>query len=221
LKNFIYKHNKDLIALAFLALNNISYFGTHLFDIERIVVECPLDSKIPLIEGFILPYVIWYVSVPAYVCFALYLCHKDKKYNEDYYRYIIFVLGGVFVTLVCFWAIPTTINFRPKTVEGNTIFTWMLNIIYSADKPINVFPSGHCYAAMSCAIGMMKHKFFKGKKYRLCFDAFHVILAVLICLSTVFIKQHSILDFFASLILIFIMYPIAYKVDYKFLKKVS
>ena len=56
-------------------------------------------------------------------------------------------------------------------------------------------------------IAISKSKFFKGKKI---LKAGSFVLMVLICLSTVFLKQHSVLDGIYAVILAFILYILIY-----------
>ena len=82
-------------------------------------------------------------------------------------------------------------------------------MIYAADKPTNVCPSLHCYEALTIHIGMVQSGLFKkGKRL---FQTVSVLTLALICLSTVFIKQHSVVDVAAGLLLAAPMYVLVYK----------
>ena len=82
----------------------------------------------------------------------------------------------------------------------------MVGLIYSADTNTNVFPSMHVAGALGAA-----EAFFRTdglKKYR----AVSVITAVLICASTVFIKQHSLLDVFGGIAVWLISHITVYRI---------
>lgn len=77
-----------------------------------------------------------------------------------------------------------------------------------ADKCQNVFPSIHVYNSVGCAIAIYKCNDFK---HGTLIKAFAIVTAILITLSTMFIKQHSILDVVSACILAIIMYIFVYR----------
>ena len=75
------------------------------------------------------------------------------------------------------------------------IFSRMCGIIFSMDDAVCVFPSLHCYEALCAHLTAFASPGMRGKR-RL--RAASAVLVVLICLSTVFIKQHSVIDLAAG-----------------------
>jgi PAP2 superfamily. len=140
-----------------------------------------IDKAIPFIPAFILAYVAWY---PFIILTLLYLCIKDKKI---YLRTLASIDIGLLVAFVFFYIFQTYVP-RP-VVDGTDIFSQIVRIIYSCDKPYNCFPSIH---VLECYL-MMKgiHEYTKAPKATVIFIDF---MSVLIIVSTWFVKQHVILD---------------------------
>ena len=88
----------------------------------------------------------------------------------------------------------------------DNIFTDMIAKLYLTDTSTNIFPSIHVYNSIAAHLGIAKCE--ARRKYRaLRFGS--LILSVSIILSTVLIKQHSVLDLFGAVILaIFVYLPI-------------
>ena len=74
----------------------------------------------------------------------------------------------------------------------------------------NVFPSIHVYNSIGCAIALIKCYDFRNS---ITMKIFASTSAILITLSTMFIKQHSVLDAVSAGILAIILYILIYKVD--------
>ena len=84
------------------------------------------------------------------------------------------------------------------------------------DKPTNVFPSIHVFNSIGCAIALIKSKKFKDNKPM---HLFAIISAVLITLSTMFIKQHSFMDAVAASIIAYVLYQLIYKREHPRLRQ--
>lgn len=150
----------------------------------------PLDDKIPFLPPFIVAYVSWYpfLAIPALVLLI-------KEDRDAFIRYAAFIIAGFSISLLICMIWPNCQNLRPAEVDTSNLFGFLIHAIYSADTNTNVLPSMHvvgCFAVVSA-----------------CFDSQYLrkmrvpglIWGILICASTVFVKQHSILDVFAGLAL--------------------
>ena len=76
----------------------------------------------------------------------------------------------------------------------------------------NVFPSIHVYNSLAVHIALAKCKALKNKpavRYA------SLVLCILICMSTIFLKQHSVLDVIGGFALMAVMYVFIYVIDYK------
>ncbi|MCR5594236.1 MAG: phosphatase PAP2 family protein [Lachnospiraceae bacterium] len=145
-----------------------------------------IDRSIPFIRQFIVPYFLWFLFVPGV---GIYLLFKDK---EEFKIFQILLIAGMTLFLVINTLMPTGINLRPHTVPGNDIFSVLVRFLYSIDTSTDVLPSIHVYntiVACSC-IFESKDKFAKSRPCRIAV----IVITVLIILSTVFLKQHSVLD---------------------------
>ena len=98
-------------------------------------------------------------------------------------------------------------DFRPVLDPGKNVFTSMVAALYRTDTPTNVFPSIHVYNSISTHIAIMKSAALR--KHRLV-RAGSGILMVSICLSTVFLKQHSVIDMIGAAIMAYVIYGIVY-----------
>lgn len=158
-----------------------------------------VDDAIPFCPPFVLAYYAWF---PFLVCTGLYLGFRD---GACFRRYMQFIALGFTFSLVFFLIFPNGQDLRPTSFEKDTLFTRMIAAIYAADTNTNVLPSIHAlgsFAAVFAAYDCPAFKPWLRKAY--------VVIALLICASTVFIKQHSILDTLAGLILCLPFYWMVY-----------
>lgn len=202
------KSNAYRLTVLYFAFHIFFYYLFQNIDLKYKYIHSPLDDIIPFCEYFVVPYLIWFLYLAAGILFFMF---NSKK---DYLRLVLFTFVGLLMCVLICLLFPTAINFRPESFERDNIFIRLVLFIYSIDTPTNVCPSMHCFAAIGINIAVFKSEFFK-KRYFL--KALSAVIMLLICLSTVFIKQHSILDFFAAIGLSVIMYVFAYKIKWKFI----
>ena len=147
-----------------------------------------IDKEIPFNPVFILPYMSWFVFVVIVFC---YICFKDKKiYLKTLAAYDICLIISFFI----YYSFQTTVP-RPIVLDNN-IFGSMVKSMYNSDKPFNCFPSIHCISCYlmikAVRVANIKNKFFQLSVY---------IMSILIMLSTLFVKQHVILDVIFGILL--------------------
>ena len=171
-----------------------------------------LDDLIPFCEWFVLPYIMWYPYMAA-VCLYLGL----QKDGMEYIRAFTFIFGGMMLCLFICLLFPNGQNLRPETFPRENFLTFIVSSLYHADTNTNVLPSMHVYASMATHSAIMKSRFPLFRKP--CVRRISLFLCILICISTVFIKQHSLLDGFAAIILFIPLYYFNYYPYTKFLKK--
>lgn len=140
-----------------------------------------LDTKIPFIKEFIIPYVVWYPLVPLVF---MYICIKDKL---TYCKILVSLVCGLIISYITFYFFQTTI-LRP-VLTGNDLFTNIIGILYKVDRPFNCFPSIH---VMTCFL--MIEGIWKCKEKNLVMNISVTVLNAIIILSTFFVKQHVVLD---------------------------
>ncbi|WP_050614417.1 phosphatase PAP2 family protein [Bacillus testis] len=160
-------------------------------------ITVPLDDSIPFIKEFIIPYVVWY---PFIYSALIYLCFKERKL---YFVALSSLIAGKIIAFIVYATWQTTVP-RPE-VTGNDVFSQLVRFIYSNDQPVNCFPSIHVmttFIIMLVAIKRIK------KTPWLSIGA--LTIGVLIILSTLFTKQHALLDVLSGLGLGAVMYTISY-----------
>ena len=168
----------------------ILYFLTENFiPEERLhVVHCFVDDLVPFNEVFVILYVSWYaLIVISLLIFMLY----DIQSFKDLSLYIIITQV---VAMAVYILYPTVQELRPAVFPRENFFTWVLGIIYAFDTPTGVCPSLHVAYSMGIASVWLKKK-----DASRTWKAILVVWVVLICVSVLFVKQHSAVDVIAAL----------------------
>ena len=123
---------------------------------------------------------------------------------------------GMSVAVVIFFLYPSgLIGFRPTEFPRDNFCTDLVKFLHKADTPTNVLPSLHAYNTLVIMAAAFHSQTFGKYKKAICITT--AVWGVLICASTVFLKQHSIIDVWAAMILFAVVYPITYHT--KFFKK--
>ena len=129
------------------------------------------------------------------------------KYDlEDYFRVLMFLLTGMTLFLIISTLFPNIQYLRPAVMPRDNFCCRMVANIYRADTPTNLWPSIHVYNSIGVAIAV-RHS----KRIRPLVKRLSDVLCVLIILSTMFIKQHTIFDVLTAFILAIVMYVVAYR----------
>lgn len=187
----------------------IAYLATFFFmearNVPIHIIHTKLDDMIPFCEYFIIPYVFWYFYVCATV---LYLGLTDKDLKE-YNRFILNMELGMVVFVIISLIYPNGQNLRPPIVVDSPC-TWMIHLLYTVDTSTNILPSLHVYASFACCIALCRYPGFQKHPG---WQWMTRILTILISLSTMFIKQHSVVDVTAALLFLGLFYPVVYHPD--------
>lgn len=149
----------------------------------------PLDDKIPLITEFVWVY---YLTFPLGIATVYIMYFKNR---EVMWEIVTAFMCACFISMLFYFIYPTEMV-KPSLdavtwSDKMTINTW------NACRPVCCLPSQHCFMALSCIFGSIFEK-----KTHWSIRIFTAISGVLIILSTVFIKQHYVLDFVASFVII-------------------
>lgn len=176
-------------------------------------IHSPLDDLIPFCEYFVIPYTFWYLLIVATLLyFALYNTVGFKQF-------MTFIIVTQLVAMAVYIIYPSRQDLRPEVFENNNVFTWVVGQLYAFDTNTGVFPSLHVAYSIGIASAWLKEK-----EVSPWFKAFIVFAAVMISLSTAFVKQHSILDAFGAIPVCILAEVIAYGRSYwkpKMKKKVA
>ena len=189
--------------------NNMIYWGTQtaMANAKHYDFTTDLDRSIPFVKEWILPYVIFF----AFSAFNYILVSREGK--EKWFRFVTADMMSRIVCCIFFIVLPTT-NIRPE-VPGNDFCSWLVRFIYAADSPTNLFPSIHCLVSWFCFIGIRRSQKVP-KWYKVC----SFVLAVLICASTQFTKQHYLVDVAGGIILAELCWFISNHINlYRFIER--
>ena len=149
------------------------------------VIQTSLDTKIPFIEFFIIPYLFWFAFM---IITVMYFFLKDRT---EFYRLASFLIIGMTVFLIISTLWPNGQNLRPTHFARDNIFVDMVKNLYTTDTPTNVFPSIHVYNTVGCFIAVHTSVHLKNIKW---VQITTFVITSLIILSTMFLKQHSFID---------------------------
>ena len=196
-----FRHEALIVTIVSIAvfLCHMLYLTLGRVDLDRHDIQIGFDYAIPFIKEFVIPYMLWYVFIIA--TFMCYLIHDHK----DLVEIGIYDITGLLICCLIFVIYPTDITFRPEYVEGSDMCSSLLRWIFDADNPYNVFPSIHCYEATAVFVGIMSSRYFSRKTWAKVTGA---VLMIVIWLSTLFIKQHSVIDMIAGIALALILIPV-------------
>lgn len=165
------------------------------------VMHCPLDDLIPVCEFFLIPYGLWMVIMVGLHLFTMiYDVDTFKKYS--WYMIIAFS-----ISTITFLLFPTCQDLRPESFERENLFTKILSFVYSVDTNTNVCPSEHVIGSLAILAAALHCRYFK-TPWRVVLVTASVII---ISLSTVFLKQHSVIDLFAALPVCVIAYLVSFR----------
>lgn len=171
---------------------------------DYMVVHMNIDDYIPFCEVFVVPYLLWFLYVPAVL---LYLFFKDK---EGYWRNALFLCAGMTVFLLASTLIPNVHHLRLRQMPRDNVFTRLVQMVWSVDTPTNLFPSIHVFNSLGAHLALINNEALAKKKPLRLFSLF---LCVSIILSTMLIKQHSMFDVLTAFIMAAGLYMLVYAYD--------
>mgnify|MGYP000801326947 FL=1 len=97
----------------------------------------PLDDQIPFLEGFIVPYMLWF---PMLLAMGLYLARYD---HEGFKRYMTYIGVAFFSVIALYLLFPNRQDLRVTQFPRENLFTRLVALVYSQDTNTNVCPSLH------------------------------------------------------------------------------
>ncbi|WP_339237613.1 phosphatase PAP2 family protein [Paenibacillus sp. FSL R5-0517] len=169
----------SLLWLAAVPILNIFYGvlnrpGAHVYSLAT-----PLDSMIPFVPLFIIPYVLWYPFITGAL---IALAFKEKR---TYFQTLIALCSGLVISYLFFALFQTAIERPNIRCEKGILFT-MVDYIYRNDQPYNCFPSIHVLTSYLILRGT--------GVFGRAIWAMTSTFSILIIVSTVLVKQHVIVD---------------------------
>ena len=179
-----------------------SFFWMEQRSVHIHLIRMEIDKKIPFCEYFIIPYILWFFFVAGTV---IYLTVFDDD-NKEYRRLMVSLGIGMVLFLIVSYVYPNGQNLRPK-LRGDSIFIEMVRMLYKMDTSTNILPSLHVFNSVACGIALVRNRQVRPHKL-LC--AAIIVLVILIIMSTVFLKQHSMLDVIVALVMNVVCYAVLY-----------
>lgn len=188
-----------LPVICIFILQSTIYFGTKLLNanLYKYDLTLPIDHWIPIIPWFS------YIYVGCYLWWALNYLLAGRPGKEHFYRFMANILLGYVICGIIFVIFPTVIE-RPTLTSVSTIGEKIMNYVYLTDTPCNLFPSMHCLISWYCYIGIRKQS-----SIPFWYRIFSLIMAILVCISTVTIKQHFFVDIIAGIFIAELTYFIS------------
>lgn len=170
-----------LIQGILLSFQTVLYFGSEFFQSKIHDVKRPVDDKIPFLPWTVLPYCFWF---PLIVFYPL-VVFRTNPYS--YCSYLMTMVMEIMISVVCYLIYPTSFQ-RP--VPPNDFWGNFMKFIYHGSyRGLNCAPSLHCSSCFlvicvsSTCVGM-----------NLWIRIFTILIAVMIVLSTLTTKQHTLID---------------------------
>ena len=188
------KINEPQFAHLKLLLSWVVYFALYFLTENLIPAEkCQpvhmwLDDVIPFHEVFLIPYVFWYFLIVFSLGYFL-LYHVDS-----FKRLQTYIIVTQLTAMAIYILFPSRQDLRPAIFPRDNFLTNCIRILYAFDTNTGVCPS----LPVAYSIGIAS-VWTKEKGASIWWKSFVVVAVILICLSTMFIKQHSAVDFFAAL----------------------
>ena len=106
---------------------------------------------------------------------------------------------GMTLCLLIYVIAPNGLNLRVELTRDNWA-SRVVGMLQSVDTPTNVCPSIHVVVTLVIDMVVLRSETLKGKWLA---KGAITVLAVLICASTVFLKQHSVIDVFWGIVVAF------------------
>lgn len=151
-------------------------------------MESSLDRLIPFWPPAVLVY------LGCYLFWAVNYIIIARQGKREVYQFFKGDFLSRIICLICFLSLPTT-NIRPF-VEAEGIWNQAVLWLYSVDAADNLFPSIHCLVSWLCYIGI------RGRKsVSVWYRGFSCVMALLVCASTLFTKQHVLVDVIGGVLL--------------------
>jgi membrane-associated phospholipid phosphatase len=156
------------------------------------VPELALDRVVPLQPAWALVYGSLYLFL---IILPVFVVRQEEHIRRTVSAYLLVWIAAY----ICFLVYPTVAP-RPTKVIGQGFVIWGLQLLYSADPPYNCFPSLHVAHAFVSALTCYRVHRELGIATVLC--------ASLVAVSTLYSKQHYILDVIAGIFLASVAYVV-------------
>ncbi len=190
-KSSSWKNHKEVLVFLYFPVYLLWFFALEQMSPENLfVVTNPLDSYIPFCEYFIIPYLLWF---PYLFGGILWFYVRERK--DGFIELSLSLVIGLTVCLLIYTVFPNAQCLRPENYPDN-LFGELVKMLQGFDTPTNVCPSIHVFSTIAIHVAVMKSQRLKRVRG---IQAASFVLACLICVSTVCLKQHSLTDVLCAL----------------------
>ncbi len=191
-----------LLLVSAVIFNFIIYNGGRRIatDLYHYRFTTAIDERIPFLPWTVLIY--W--GCYLFWIFNYLLGVKYDKRNGCSFIGAHFI--GEAVCFIFFILFPTTMD-RPENF-GHSIADCLVRLTYYYDAADNLFPSIHCFVSWLCWIGVRKNKHIP-----VWYQIVSLFIAILVCISTLTVKQHVLADVIAGIILAEVSYLLSGMLD--------
>ena len=205
IKNFCQKY-KHLFPLAiflifyltvFVYVENRPAYHMHL-------LASRFDHLIPFCELFVVPYIMWFF----YITFGVLFFGIVEKDRDQCYQLSTNLMIGMALFLLISLIWPNGHTLRPAVLPRDNVFTRLVIMIYSSDTSTNVFPSIHVFNTIAMHTAVRHSTTLKKHPWAVRISG---IIAVSIVLSTMFIKQHTVIDVVGAMGLNLVTWYVLYR----------
>jgi membrane-associated phospholipid phosphatase len=157
----------------------------------RYVPELALDRAWPLVPAWAVVYGALYLFV---ILLPMFVVRQHELIRRTVHAYLLVWIAAY----VCFFVVYPTVALRPDEVTGEGFAVWGLRALYASDPPYNCFPSLHVAHSFVSALACFRVHRPVG--------ILAMIVATLVALSTLFTKQHYVLDVIGGVALALVAY---------------
>ena len=186
------------VSLFFGATYLLLFFAVeHVGRSSHIMVHSRLDDLIPFVKYAAPFYYIWFAAL--LITFLVFLFHESRTL---YWKLFTSMVLCTMLSILLYFLIPNGVNLRPSSISGSDLFSWMVRMIWKADNPYNVCPSLHVSTSLILDLLWQESSLLKTPAEK---AGIHLTDG-LIMLSTVLLKQHSVIDVGAGILFGWLMY---------------
>lgn len=197
LNNLTSTKYRHLFWILFWPLYGLGFYAfEHLLPLEFHPIYCAFDDQIPFLEIFAIPYYYWFAFlVGALIYTGLF---NVPAFN----RGMQFIAVTYSVTLLIYLIYPSCQELRPTEFPRDNFCTDIVKAMYAFDSNENVCPSIHVLGSVGAGLALLQCRRFSTPVWQV-INWFSIVT---VSLSTVFIKQHSIIDVIAAVVLCAVVY---------------
>ena len=166
----------------------------------------PRFEHLKLLGGWLIYLVLYFITenlIPVSRCHVIHCALDDLVGSLLYFllydlrsfrRLQIYIMITQAVAMLTYIVYPSIQLGRPEVFERDNLLTRLAAFIYSFDTPTGVCPSLHVAYSLGIASVWCRARDGNGA-----WKAFMIFSAVMISISTAFVKQHSVVDIAAAI----------------------